>query len=225
MMKACYIVGGGKSLDTFDFSYLDGKDVIAINQSLFHVPNAKYFVTMDYTWVVRNGICGDKKCKHPRHKEFVQHPAEKVFVLSFGGNRLQVIDDRHFVDQQYGISYDLTLFDRVVKAYTYGGMGRTWENFRCGSDSGYAGLQLAVVLGYTEIYLLGYDFRSSVSGTHFHADYAARNPKVYDQKLQEFLIPYPMALDILRNEFGVTVYSCSERSRLNRYIPFKSIGD
>jgi len=223
MKKACYIVGGGTSLTTFDYSWLNGKDVIAVNQSLFHLPNAKYFVTMDYTWVLRNGITGDK-CRTDKRREFSRHPADKIFVVGFSGDRLQVLDERHIVDNAHGITYDLSPFDRVVHAAAYGGVGPSFDDFHCGSDSGYAGLQLAVVLGYTEIYLLGYDFRATVGGTHFHKDYADRDRRKYDAKLQEFMVPYPMALEVMRKEYGVQVFSCSEMSRLNRYVPFRKVG-
>lgn len=44
-----FVVGGGPSLTNFNFHLLDGKDVIVINQALFRIPSAKYFITMDYT--------------------------------------------------------------------------------------------------------------------------------------------------------------------------------
>jgi len=224
MKKTCYIVGGGTSLATFDYSWLSDKDVIAVNQSLFHLPTAKYFVTMDYTWVLRNGICGEKSVKVKKRCEFLKHPAEKFFVVGFSGDRLEVVDECHIIDTEHGIMYDLSLFDDVVHATEYGGMGRSLNDFHCGSDSGYAGLQLAVALGYTEICLLGYDFRATAGGTHFHKDYTERDRRKYDAKLREFMTPYPMALETLRREFGVKVYSCSAMSRLNRYIPFKMVG-
>jgi hypothetical protein len=224
MEKSCYIVGGGPSLSSFDYSLLDGKDVIAVNQAFFHVPKPKYFITMDYTWVLWNGIAGEKKVRADKRREFMRHPAEKFFVVGFSGDRLRVIDNHHIVDTEHGIMYDLNPFDQVVHAAAYGGLGRSLKDFHCGSDSGYAGLQLAVALGYTEIYLLGYDFCATVGGTHFHNDYTERDWKKYDAKLKEFMTPYPMALDVARKELGVRVYSCSTLSRLNRYIPFRKVG-
>jgi hypothetical protein len=128
------------------------------------------------------------------------------------------------VDLKFDLTYDLSVFDRVVHASAHGGMGRSWRDFHCGRDSGYVGLQLAVVLGYKEIYLLGYDFRATVAGTHFHDAYGERDRRMYDAKLKDFLVPYPSALEVLRKSFGVKVYSCSTMSRLNRYIPFRMVG-
>ena len=225
MEKSCYIVGGGPSLSSFDYSLLDGKDVIAVNQAFFHVPKPKYFITMDYTWVTKNGIDGNRVGKAKKRRQFMESSAQKVFVIGFSGERLEVLDDRHVVDHQFGMLYDLTTFDRVVHVSAYGGMGQSYQDFRCGSDSGYSALQLAVIEGYTEIHLLGFDFCATAQGTHYHNEYADRNRKKYDFLLQEYLIAYPMALQDLRRELGVKVYSCSTLSRLNRYIPYKQLGE
>lgn len=43
-----------------------------------------------------------------------------------------------------------------------------------GSNSGFAGLNLAVQLGYSDIALLGFDFRWHDGRSHFHAGYGQR---------------------------------------------------
>ena len=54
------------------------------------------------------------------------------------------------------------------------GMSETWGTLR-GSNSGFAALNLAVLMGYTEIALLGFDFQWSDSRSHFHDGYAGQN--------------------------------------------------
>ena len=46
-----FIVGGGTRLSGFDFNKLKNKNVIAVNKSICYVPNANYFITMDYTFL------------------------------------------------------------------------------------------------------------------------------------------------------------------------------
>jgi hypothetical protein len=102
-------------------------------------------------------------------------------------------------------------------------MGKTFEDFHCGSDSGFAALQLAVILGYERIYLLGFDFCTSGTITHYHDDYKSFPPSEdYQKKLDEFMISYPLALQELR-ERGIQVISSSPISKLNEYILYQDV--
>jgi len=218
MSDSCFIVGGGPTLSNFDYRLLDNKNVIAVNQAIFQLPFAKWFCTMDYTWLEKSGASSDPS----RQKQFTSHPAEKIFVLAFGGERLKEIDDRHFMDLKYGMLYDLSYFDRVVRAFRYGGVGKTFDEFCCGSDSGYSALQLAVILGYTNIYLLGFDFCTLGTATHCHTDYSIQDYVAYQNRLEEFVHPYIEAFDILR-EMNIHVFSGSHVSRLNQYILYTDV--
>lgn len=214
--KECFIVGGGPSLRGFDYGILKDKDVIAINQVIFKIPDAKFFITMDYTWLCKSGV--DRNGSGPR-KEFIRHPAKKYFILAFGGDRLECKDYYHYRDKHCNLDYDLTLFNKIIQVSHYGGLGFSFEDFRCGSDSGYSALQLAAILGYKTIYLLGLDFCVSEHRTHCHSDYPVRNPLEYQRKLKEYLLPYPNAVRILK-ENGVRVYSSSSISKLNQFLLF-----
>lgn len=222
MSDSCFVVGGGPSLQGFNYRLLDGEHVIAVNQAIFHTPQAKYFVTMDYTWLHSSGVMVGDKLSPVKGKQFHQHPAQKVFVLAFSEPRLQQLTEDTFLDLQYGMHYNLSMFHRVVRGSGYGGIGTHYSNFRVGSDSGYSALQLAVILGYKRIYLLGFDFCTSGTQTHGHNDYQPKDPVAFDAKLQEFVTPYPKAFDSLR-EIGVQVFSGSHISRLNRYILYVDV--
>jgi hypothetical protein len=109
------------------------------------------------------------------------------------------------------------LFDKVIQVFKYGGIGFSLNEFHCGSDSGYSALQLAAILGYEEIYLLGLDFTVSGDNTHSHADYPRQDPEHYQGRLDSYLQPYPEAFQILRQN-GIRVYSSSHISKLNQFI-------
>jgi hypothetical protein len=221
MEGTCVIVGGGPSLRDFNFSLLEGLDVIVVNQAIFQVPHAKYFVTMDYTWTVKSGIF-----KKPElGNQYRLHPAIKYFVLAVPEDRLEWVDEQHCVDNKFGISYDLTIFDKVIRPVAYGGLGSSLDEFHYGSDSGFAAVQLAGVLGYSKIYLLGLDFCASGPNTHSH-DYYKDYPvhPNFVGKLNEFLIPYPELLQKLR-EKGTQVFSCSPISKLNKYVLYTRPGN
>jgi hypothetical protein len=220
MEGSCIIVGGGPSLRDFNFTRLKGHNTIVVNQAIFQVPDADYFITTDYTWVVKSNILSNAGLA----QYYQNHLAEKIFILALSEDRLKIIDEKHCVDTQYGLLYDLTVFDRVVRPVQYGGLGRTFEEFHYGSDSGFAALQLAAILGYDKIYLLGFDFCTSGPYTHCHDDYSSYpTHSNYEGRLTEFMIPYPEAFRILR-ERGIQIFSCSHISKLNQHLLYVDVG-
>lgn len=222
MTEPCFIVGGGPSLRGFNYQLLRDKHVIAVNQSIFQLPFAKWFCTMDYTWLQKSRVLCENKITDTKGQAFYHHPAEKVFVLAFSEPRLEEISPSRYIDHQYEMTYDLSMFNRVVRASGYGGIGFSWSTFCAGSDSGYSALQLAVVLGYKVIYLLGFDFCISGGMTHGHSDYAPQDLIRFDHQLKEFMQPYPQAFDILQSK-GIRVYSGSHISRLNQFILYTDV--
>jgi len=146
-----FVVGGGPSLRNFDFRHLSSLTTIVVNSSIFYVPNPDYFITMDYTWFHKSEIEYGKPCPYFKSK------AKKFFVVAFCGDRLGKFE-HGVIDKKYNLKYDLRVVDEVIFSSRYGGIGTSFEDFRSASDSGYCALQLAIVLGYKEIYLLGMDF-------------------------------------------------------------------
>lgn len=218
MPREVFVVGGGPSLTGFNFHALDGKDTIAINQSLFRLPSAKFFCTMDYTWRLHLD-----ESKEREHKQtFLKHSARKIFVVGFAKPRLVVHGDRCIEDADHRLKYDLSDFNQVAYCNGYGGVGTTWEDFRVGSESGYAGLQLAVLLGYTKIYLLGFDFKITPYQTHFHQDYLSRDPVEFMRRLDEYYTPYPNAIFQIR-QMGIEIFSGSAISRLNHHLLYVDV--
>ena len=57
--QRCFIVGGGESLKGFDFSFLHGEKVIAVNRAYEDVPDADIWYAMDIR--MYNDIRGDRK--------------------------------------------------------------------------------------------------------------------------------------------------------------------
>lgn len=158
MKKKVFIVAGGPSLVGFDFSCLRDVDTIVVNSSIFFVPQATHFITMDYTWFLKNNICFEG-AEGTEQTIYDCSPAKKYFVVSseIVGERCERTPNG-VIDKKFGLEYDLRLVDQVIYASQYGGIGTSFLDFHCGEDSGYSAIQLAVVLGYEQIYLLGMDF-------------------------------------------------------------------
>jgi len=147
--KRVFIVGGGPSLKDFEFIKLAEEDTIVVNKSILDVPLSNYFITVDYTFLSKIGLDCFKRIN-----------TEKVFVADFSYPFLKKKDSQ-IVDTRTNLVYDLKYFDRVIESQKYEGIGFTFDDFRSGRNSGYCALQLAVILGYEEIYLLGIDLNIS----------------------------------------------------------------
>jgi hypothetical protein len=101
-------------------------------------------------------------------------------------------------------------------------LGKGFNDFVHGSNSGFCAFQLALLLGYTNIYLLGIDLVVDKDRTHYHKGYPPT--KDFGGKLKTYLHSFDLAFPALRDLFpGVKVYSCSGISALNQYIEYRDI--
>jgi len=207
-MKKIYIVGGGSSLRAFNFSRLRDKETIAVNKSIFHVPDPNYFITTDYTFmrkITRNLIL------------FRKDKATKIFVVNYDNKYIKDVGGK-IVDTRFRLTYDLSEFDVIIKSRKNGGIGFSFKDFRCGASSGYCALQFAVIMGYKEIYLLGIDL-TTTSRTHFHEGYG-ESRIFFQNRLNLYYQYFVEGIKYLKKNTDIKVYSCSKISRLNSFIPY-----
>lgn len=215
MDKDIYIVAGGTSLKGFDFSKLKGKDVIAINKSILDVPFAKYFITMDYTFI-------DKKLKDKEHI-FDVSKATKIFILNLCPKYMSD-DFGRVMDLRNDYIYKLDKFDMIIKSHHVKGIGWNFKQFAHGNNSGFSALQLAICLGYKNIHLLGYDLRGG-NETHYHGGYN-QDPKKFKQKLQEYLGNFVYTFKILKiRKPDIKIYGYSPNSPINKWTVPKKLED
>jgi hypothetical protein len=205
--KKVYVVGGGPSLRAFNWKLLDDQEVIAVNAAIYELPWAKYFVTVDYSYMLK---------MRAKQKFFIATESTKVFVCGMHHSYLR--EHRGAVtDTRSRRPYDLRLFQMIIKSHTAYGCGFTFKDFRSGENSGYCGLQLAVLLGYDEIYLLGMDFIVTKQ-THFHDYYT--NQLHFERKLSMYQRSFEMGIADIRKQTGIQVVSCSSISSLNNTTPY-----
>lgn len=207
MKQKVFIVAGGPSLKGFNFKRLADYDTIVVNKSLFYVPNPDYFITIDHSFL--------QKVNNGRNK-INKSNASKFFVANFGSGLL-VEKGGKIKYKKTNKIYDLKEFDVIVKSWCINGLGDNWGDFRSGNCSGYCAFQLAVILGYYEIYLLGVDLQTCQGKTHFHNGYEKGN-YVNNKVLDKYYDSFVEGLDVAEN-MGIDVISCSETSRLNDIIP------
>ena len=203
-----YIIGGGSSLKDFDFSRLDGKNTIAVNMAALDVPNPTYCITADSTIF--------KKVQEGYFKG-----VDTTWVLITNPNHCSMKwQDGKFVSN-HGFVYNLFCVNMVIRNADVEGIGFDFKDFKTGYNSGFSGFQLAVLLGYKKIYLLGFDLVTT-SQCHYHDRYKGR--KIKKASFDKYYDNFVLALKRIKDETDIEVFSCSSISLLNKMIPLVSLG-
>jgi len=187
-----YVIGCGPSLKDFDWEQIRSKSTIAINGAIKFVPKPSYFLTADSVYArcaAVNNFWGCACCKvlvmREDHKFF--HRVEPFL-------------------KQYDWHIKPTRFDGQI--YVNG------NGFCTGQNSGFCGMQLAIILGAKRIHLLGMDLHHN-GGSNFHAQY--RSGVTH---LTEYFGHFVTALEKIK-EAGLEVISHSPTSKLNEYIEYR----
>lgn len=183
--QRCFIIGGGPSVKNFDLKKLEGENTIAINLA-FRLFNPTIIYGMDarlWGWI-ELGDTGplDKlvfdKCK-----------AIKVW----SDTEMVPLPEEIFIAKSIGrpgLSHDIK------------------EGVACGTNSGYGALNIALLLGASEIYLIGYDF----NGEGWHKDYPAPrgvghdfHMECYNESSEEYKT-FPSKIINLNRESGLKIF-------------------
>lgn len=138
-----FIIGGGDSLRGFDYSKLDGKLVIGINQACVYLPNLTAIYWADGDWAAKND---DTLNRHTCKLRFAGRPNLRgnyatTENMAAGGATLLNITGK------LGLDFDI--------------------NCVRGDNSGSHVINLCVNAGATRIVLLGFDMKVG----HWHSDY------------------------------------------------------
>ena len=211
MKEAIYIIGGGSSIGGIDLRSLRDKITVTVNKSLFVVPDSEYFITVDYSFV--------NKFRNRILSAITSTATYSVFIANMGHTELKK-DSHGYHDTKWDIRYNLSCFNEVIESPRVDGIGVDIDDFRTGDNSGFCAMQLAVLLGYTEIYLLGIDLHATPQATHFHGGYGQPFQR-FESDLERYYTYFKTALEELAiKKPDVKVYSCSPSSRLNNIIPY-----
>lgn len=213
-----YIIGGGASLRDFDFTKLKDKICMTINYSVVNVPDCKYFVTMDYTFI---DYIKDKTKNKLTRAEFMALPCEKYFVVATNNKYIQE-ENGQYVDMRSGYKYNLDGIDKVIESNTEYGIGRSFRNFVHGCNSGFCGLQLAILLGYKNIHLLGFDLDFQYD-THYHMSYTQNRGK-FIKGLESYKKHFYVAIGHIKSHrHGITLYNYAENGFLSKFLITKTL--
>lgn len=200
-----FIVGGGSSLRNFLFDKLKNKNTIAVNVAALDVPNPTYCITAD------SGML--RKLQEGYFKG-----VKTTWVIVTNPNHCTMqMRNGKFINIRTGYVYDLFCANVIIRNADVTGIGFSFDDFKTGYNSGFCGLQLAVLLGYKKIYLLGFDLR----GRYYHNRYRSR--KITNADFKRFYDNFILALSMIRERTNIQVISCSDVSKLNDVIPYVPI--
>lgn len=214
-MENVYIIGGGSSLKGFDFNKLKNKTTIVSNKSIFDVPNPNYFITTDYTFL-------NYLKKVNLYNAWKNLDCEKIFVVNCIAEFIQYKNDG-IIDTRYNLKYDLKDFNQVIICKSAKSVGFNFNEFNSGYNSGFSSFQLAILLDYNPIYLLGIDMISIDHNTHYHGGYGRSVDKM-NENLNNYLQHFLIVLKRLAIEKPkLSIISCSPISLLNHVIKYEPI--
>lgn len=179
-MRSAWIMCGGPSADR---KLSVSGDIIAVNKDMFrYAEEARYTITMDNRFTV---------LELTNHQRETPKTSTNIFVVNMADENMR--HTKSFYDARWGISYDLSHYDMIVKSYGVHGFGETWKEFRNGGNSGYCALQLALILGYKEIHLVGMDLGKVDGRTHHHKGYIECKDD-YEGRFAEFSLAIMTAI-------------------------------
>jgi hypothetical protein len=174
--EICFVIGGGPSLNGFDFTNLNGFDTIAVNKAVEYVPNPTYFITTDYSYFIKASLPISK----------IKNKVSKSYFIANMSHSYMEIQNNQVVDKRRNFIYeDLWHYDGVITSYKEVGFGSSVDEFCHGNNSGHCAIQLALLLGYKKIYLLGFDLNSE-GQTHFHQSYRERDEISFKKNVNSY---------------------------------------
>jgi hypothetical protein len=99
------------------------------------------------------------------------------------------------------------------------GLSHEYPKIRTGQNSGYQALNLAYLLGYRRVILLGYDMQYSTKGkAHWHPDHETKNPP--ESLLATWVKNFDQLAPLLADA-GVTVLNATKRTALTFFEKVK----
>ncbi len=202
----CIVVGGGPSLENFNWDLLHGWRVIGINR-VYEQFDPTIIFSMDTRFL--RWIDEGKYGQEAREK-FANTKAYKVWLCTYN---CKLPDDVFVVRVWKNYSQGFRAFPLTMN----NGIGH-------GNNSGYGALNLAVCLGANPIYLLGFDMNyrkledegpfDAVTSTHWHEG----NPQSHKPTTVKGFIQYFQLPALTAKEKGIEIVNLNPKSALP-YFP------
>jgi len=200
--KPCFIIGGGPSLEGFDWSRLKGKRTIGINRAFERFEPTIIF-SMDtrfLAWLERGEYGPEMK------KRLIRSSAYKVWQCTY--------------------TAQLPAFIYIIKVHKdyYTGCRAFTESLKIGighgDNSGYGALNVACCLGANPIYLLGYDLKHENGKSHWHEGHPAKQK---EEAIEKWIGHFGWAAPLIKSR-GFRVINLNPNSALECFEKRKMEG-
>lgn len=164
----CFLVGGGPSLQNFNFEVLNGMKTIGVNKAFL-----RCFCTVNYAMDIKfyNYVHYWRGDGYKNvNKLWKEYSGIKLFLSP---------------DKKIPLFEDIYIVNRIKEECISLDMG---AGIYAGTNSGFGALMLAIVLGANPVYLLGYDMHTVPERgvTHWHDGYPNQTPRSLQRKLDGF---------------------------------------
>jgi len=179
--RRCFVVGGGKSLEGFDWELLKGELVIGINRSYETFPPSIMF-GMDsryFNWIDKELMYRSEGSKLPTAEDKIQ---ARIIKQKYMDLRCPIVYMRDGTER---IPRNTIVLQANKEKLTE----KFSEGILHGGNSGLGALNIALNLGANPIYMLGFDLHSKQGEKqeHFHSGYPQRQDSaVYKQFVTNF---------------------------------------
>ena len=153
--QACYVIGGGPSLKSFDWGLLSSKkNLIAINMAFLKVPHAEVFFTEDERVITE--LIAAKPELHDAWKSFRGVKVYHCLESSLKEKVLAASPDVHVVERKRRDKFWAKSF---IEGLSYS------------SNSAVGAINIATLMGADPIYLMGIDCRTDTPNPNYHDHY------------------------------------------------------
>jgi hypothetical protein len=196
-IKGCFVVGGGTSLDNFDLSRLDNEFTLTVNHSVEAYPQSKATIFSDKIFLSKSIF------------DFSKYKG-----LVFAGAESGYKDRGKFdkFDQEKLHAFKINRSEPV-------------ENPRVGlfhsTSTGLIALNLAIIMGFKKIFLLGYDYyyQQGTKRIHFNGDYP------HHLRVDESKMFIKVKKFVYFEKWKDRIWNCNPDSNLKvfRFKPYKEI--
>ena len=178
-----FIIGGGTSVNSIDLSLLDGEDIICVNKSIELIDNPTFFITMDYTFFGKTKLSIQSIAAKAKSSHFVINKTHS-YLKEINGCYTDTRSNLKYA----GLEHFTSVIESESKTNVQTGFGLSRKEFCNGDNSGYCAIQFAILAGYKEIYLIGFDLNAEKNRTHYHNEYSAGDYSLFVQKLQSYIV-------------------------------------